>query len=1575
MISYAQNFEDVMLWRALSHVNNGFYIDVGANDPTTDSVTRVFYENGWHGINIEPIESHFRDLQKHRPRDINIKSAAGCREGEIDLWECDVRGWATADKHVVKQHLEQGHQGVFHKVSVVPLSKVCGEFVSGPIHFLKIDVEGLEVDVLQGMDFERFRPWIALIEATRPNSQDDVYHEWEDLLTSARYTFAYADGLNRYYVANEHSNLLAAFRYPPNVFDEFVRIDVLEADARAQAAESRAQEEATRAEELGLRIETEVLRSQQLQARIEAEALRGEELKARVEAELVRTSDLEDRTKQAETNVQRLQAQLVQSAQEANEWHERVLQLHRSTSWRITKPLRVASRILAGDKATLDKLRIASIASTKNALKPILHWTAGFAQRRPALKRALSNVVRNRSPKLYARLAALGTTQVINSETQFISIAGRVQDVGPYAGQKVAVLAPGAADGTLGGAERFYEGLAAALRHKGCDVDLIYKIFDESSFETIKQGYESFGNLDLSRYDLVVSTKAPTYVIRHPNHVIYLLHTIRVFYDMFDEVFPNPDKTLLEQRSWIHKSDKEAFERANARFSLSREVSRRMRLWNGCDAEVLYPEIVVDGLYDKGIGDYFYMPGRLHPWKRVDLAIQAVKLSKLPLRLVISGTGESEAHLRKLADNDSRIEFLGRVDDQELRTLYANALGVPFLPIREDYGYVTLEAFACGKPVITCEDSGEPIEFVIDGETGFVCRPDPPSICAAFERLWNDRELAFRMGKSGREKISQIEWSQVASRLLKAGFPQIPTPSESKDPSLKVAVLDMQPIMPPVGGGRLRLLGLYHGLGSDIQTRYVGTYDWPGETFRRHAITPTLEEIDVPLSPAHHQAAAESARKAGGKTVIDMLFAQQAHLSRDYLSETLEAVEWADVVVFSHPWVAPLVDDQLLRGKTVIYDSQNVEAALRSQLLDLANPFERSVLDEVIRAERLAGDHADLILACSREDVDEFVTRYGWDRSRIRIVPNGAFSRLIQPGTLEHKKEARKVLGVPEHTFVSFFIGSAYAPNVEAALFIVNSLAPSLPELVFVIGGGACSHIPSSLPANVRAVGFLEEQDKARWLHASDIAINPMFSGSGTNIKMFDFMAAGLPVVTTSIGARGIARERSVGLILADQTADFSSTLRRLSLDRNAMGAAGKENRSLMEKEYAWETISPALGRAIRSAHRRTRGVQALKSPDVAAQLRVAHLSTTGLKCGIGEYTGKIIEIYQQHGISNLLLTARTANEEPNTATLHAPANVVWFFDNVAWKDSKIQPEALASMRDWGATHLVVQYHPGFFSPEQLLDLSLSAAQRGVAVTVVVHNFIDSAAAVMRRLNELNVRLYSHRTTEVAQALALGVVLDQIPLGIDIAGAGQARLISNRNWKTHPPTITTTGFLRKHKGAATLIRAMPDVLRQFPGAKLRLQCALYPSDDSRLELEACNKEISRLGIEDSVVLDTRFLDKDLVFIELKNADIAVLPYENSDEGGSATATDCMAVGLPLIVSNAQIFDEIRDIAFTTPPDAEQVSNAIIHVLSNPALYNSLAKESLSHAKVNCWNNIAGAFIADRPRTASSPNPR
>lgn len=220
-LSYAQNFEDVMLWRALRHVENGMYVDIGAQDPVVDSVSKAFYEHGWRGLHVEPVPFYAERLRQDRPDEIVLQAALGETEGTVTLNIIPGTGLSTAVDAHANRHLEAGFVPQLTVVPMLTVKTALHMLAGRDVHWLKIDVEGYEKQVLLGWDATVLRPWIMVIEATVPGSSETDYAEWEPLVIAAGYQFVYFDGLNRFFVAQEHPELVAAFVSPPNVFDDF----------------------------------------------------------------------------------------------------------------------------------------------------------------------------------------------------------------------------------------------------------------------------------------------------------------------------------------------------------------------------------------------------------------------------------------------------------------------------------------------------------------------------------------------------------------------------------------------------------------------------------------------------------------------------------------------------------------------------------------------------------------------------------------------------------------------------------------------------------------------------------------------------------------------------------------------------------------------------------------------------------------------------------------------------------------------------------------------------------------------------------------------------------------------------------------------------------------------------------------------------------------------------------------------------------------------------------------------------------------------------------------------------------
>lgn len=221
MKSFAQNFEDVMLWRALHHVECGFFIDIGAQHPIKDSVSKVFSEHGWTGIHVEPVPLYADMLRSDRPQDQIIEAIVSDTKGLCTFYEIEGTGLSTSNKYIADRHKSKNFEYQSIVVSSITLDDILLINPDREIHWLKIDVEGSEKSVLNGWNNLDRKPWIIVVESTEPGTQISNFLEWEKLITDKAYNAVYSDGLNRFYLSSDHKELSHHFSYPPNIFDGF----------------------------------------------------------------------------------------------------------------------------------------------------------------------------------------------------------------------------------------------------------------------------------------------------------------------------------------------------------------------------------------------------------------------------------------------------------------------------------------------------------------------------------------------------------------------------------------------------------------------------------------------------------------------------------------------------------------------------------------------------------------------------------------------------------------------------------------------------------------------------------------------------------------------------------------------------------------------------------------------------------------------------------------------------------------------------------------------------------------------------------------------------------------------------------------------------------------------------------------------------------------------------------------------------------------------------------------------------------------------------------------------------------
>lgn len=444
-ISHAQNFEDVMLWRALGGIPQGRYIDIGAQSPDIDSVSRIFHEAGWRGLHVDANVDYAAQLRAARPGDTVVQAAVTDHEGLLRFYEIPDTGLSTLRKDVADRHAAQGFAVRETDVATTTLDALF-DLAAEEIHWLKIDVEGGEEDVLRSWRTSSVRPWIIVIESTSPLTPVESHSAWEPMLLEKGYKFVWFDGLNRFYVSAAHPELGAAFMAPPNVFDEFAlsgdasspfcRVVTHERDeARAQAARDRdaaetagqaaAASEAARAaieaahaealkvaEDLRQSIAAwiEVARTREshilqveLRLRNTEQQVR-ETLAAREQLDrqleqarqvAARVPELEEERARLWAERDRLGEQMSQRECELAEVRHALDALHASHSWRVTRPLRDARRI-AGS----------ATAAMRGLARRIVRWPLALAVSVPPV-RALARRLLAGRPELAERLLLL----------------------------------------------------------------------------------------------------------------------------------------------------------------------------------------------------------------------------------------------------------------------------------------------------------------------------------------------------------------------------------------------------------------------------------------------------------------------------------------------------------------------------------------------------------------------------------------------------------------------------------------------------------------------------------------------------------------------------------------------------------------------------------------------------------------------------------------------------------------------------------------------------------------------------------------------------------------------------------------------------------------------------------------------------------------------------------------------------------------------------------------------------------------------------------------------------------------
>ncbi len=788
---------------------------------------------------------------------------------------------------------------------------------------------------------------------------------------------------------------------------------------------------------------------------------------------------------------------------------------------------------------------------------------------------------------------------------------------------KIAIVAPSGVPYAVGGAEKLWWGMLNAFRRfSDHEVELIKLPAPERNFAEVIASYRQFSELNLDHFDRVISTKYPAWMVRHDNHHVYLQHTLRGLYDTYPEHLskdiqdwpeplarlrellgepPSPDLRAavfdeIEQaqchgdwqhwfafpgplsRAVIHWLDRSALQPGliNKFMAISHNVAGREGYFPAyVPVQVIHhPSDLV--AVNPQSGDYLFTASRLDSPKRIDLLIRAVRQVEGDMQLRIAGAGPDEDRLRQIAGDDERIQFLGRITDDEIARQYAGALAVGFVPADEDYGLITLEALQAGKPVISCTDSGGVEELIADGETGWLCAPEPADLAQRLQWLYSDPDQARQMERACLERGRQVNWRDTLNRLLDGhnaldndGYLQRGKPK-------KIVVAVSFPIHPARSGGQNRVYHLYRHIAYFTPVTLV-TLCSHSMARTEVEIAPGLTEIRIPKSATHERAEAALERELG-VSVGDLYAMAHIEQTPEYLEALKAACLDADLAIASHCYLYPAIR-AVYRGP-VIYEAHNVELDMKTALLgqsELATHW----LEQARTVEQACIDDSVWLAACSAGDLQRFEALYGVRPEKCGEAPNGV-NICTEPLSPHNKRRLRRRLSLGERP-IALFMGSWHGPNIAAARYIVDTLAPALPGLNFWLIGTVCREFQSAAtPVNTRLWGEISEADKWQLLQVADLALNPVDSGGGSNLKMAEYAAALLPIVSTPHGARGLAFNPQKHLLLADLDY-FEKKLHELvnQLDSAALEHMSAEARAVSVDRHDWRGIARGFYRDI----------------------------------------------------------------------------------------------------------------------------------------------------------------------------------------------------------------------------------------------------------------------------------------------------------------------------------------------------------------------------------------------------------
>ncbi len=1542
-VSYAQNCEDVLLWRALGAVERGFYIDVGAQHPDIDSVTRAFYDRGWSGVNIEPLVEEAARLRAARPRDITLQLALGATSGTAPFFAVEGTGLSTLDAAVARE--AAGSYPVRETtIAVRTLAEICRLHAAPEIHFLKIDVEGAEQAVLQGADLVAFRPWIVLAEATAPLSTRETHADWEPLLLAADYVFVWFDGLNRYYVSRERLEQLApAFRIQPNVFDDFLRAGDSGWIRRLGAAELElgTLRAALGSAEAGLRDGAQ--REERLTERVSHEFAR---LRESV-AEAHRDTDARDQTlgdtrqalhearhelQQTHLRLQAAEHVLHEARHELQQTHLRLQAashafdaLRTSRSWRLTAPLRwTVLRLRGPDEAD---------ASPGPLVRPSSTDAIGQASPVPE---------------------AVPTASVDRP-------APEPDDAEPPAGLPALPILPppsiaaGIRPDGLVAVHQFHSGSAVG------DAITNAMLLTRGLLRTM--GYESDIYTEKPPAALAHELLPMEQLPRHDGYVLILRHSMG--YDRFPELLALPapkvllyhnitPTALLARHPYLaHYAELGRAQLAACRGQVRAALTdsdynaielRRLGLAPVRTCTLLFD---IDRLRARAAtaraavaADDEHMftllfVGRINAAKGQRELVRAYAAFRArhdrPSRLVLVGRddGDADPFLQGLRrdvaelDLDAHVRLTGGIDDDALDRCYAEADLYVSLSRHEGFGVPLVEAMAHDVPVLALASGAVP--YTLAG-AGRLLDDDaaPAVVAAAMLELAQDPAARAALRARGAERLATFALGRqravLGEALLRAGaaLPDEPGLGARLDANLRFSVTghvngsyslaainrDLTLALETARPGRVRLLPVEGAATFDLSGVPVAQADAIAALARRppHPTGPELVisqhyPVHVPPRP--------------GDVAVALLFWEES---------LLPATTIATLNANFHAVVAPtrfvqraLLDSGLAIPVRVIPPAMRLEPFL------------------ALRASRSAWPAAGPAPLHRFLHVSSCFPRKGID---VLLAAWAAAFRAGDPVRLVIK-------GFPN-------------PHNEVAA-LLQALRDADPGL-----------------APVELIDRDLDDAALLGLYAdADTMVLPS-RGEGYNLPAAEALAAGLGLIVTGAGGHmdfcadddgplpGVRSLRCRPVPSGSHVAAPGSMW--LEPDRDDLVAALRDAAAASARTLPPPPLVPTPA-GLADAYARL--AVALLSEPPSPPARIAWVSTWNLRCGIAEYSRHLLSGLGDEASRRrirVLCDRRTPADPSGIDQSFWPC---WHVGEAR----TVAPLAAAIAAD-DPEAVLVQHQPGLLSFPVLAELALHPALQGRVLVATLHNTLEllelpelDRTSVLEGLSRLD-RLLVHTVADQDRLGRLGLARNVMLLPHAVGPSLPSR--PARTWQPEEapgPLIGCYGFFLPGKGIDALIEAVARLRPRWPHLRLLLMNAAYDAPESRHEIDRCRALADRLGIAASIEFRTEFLEHGESLQRLAACDLVVLPYRPSREAASGAVRGALNTGVAVAVTPIALFEELGDAVFRFDSIAvPDIECGLDRLLRDASLRTTVATAAQAWTAARQWPDTARRLL-------------